>query len=487
MRSTFRHLIHALIFHLSIGSPLNAQDCTCLVNLEAMAGKIEANYAGFPAALKNKGQLAYDNALNIARQRAQKARSKRDCFESLQPYVRFFGDAHLGLNYLNISAKEYEQKVMPVDLVRSLKYFKNVAVQSIEGLWKNASNHRTLLIEYDPTQKGRYLGLLVTEDSLYKKGQVFYTFTGGAGKYVVHSIDHFSSNVLKAKQRGNLLYIDNTLWIRQAPFKINGKEAKELQMHARVKNHLYFDQPAEGVAYLKVTSFANNESQIDSFVQSHAATIQQSELLIIDLRGNGGGSTGWFSLMPFLHTQTFVQGVTETRISTDNKKQLEQYLQSTATMEVPEGMEKYFTKAFLENKLRELKQLETYQGDFFPVEGVNIPFDTVYPQPKAVALLVDEGTGSSAEYFMHLSKQSNKTKTLGRPTMGIMDYLGQSNPTPLPCPDLYLVIPTERSSWTATAPTNGTGMVPDILLDSIDELDWIDATIKIWKEDPWKK
>jgi hypothetical protein len=68
-----------------------------------------------------------------------------------------------------------------------------------------------------------------------------------------------------------------------------------------------------------------------------------------------------------------------------------------------------------------------------------------------------------------------------------MDYVGQSNPTPLPCPDLYLSIPTERSSWTSTAPTNATGMQPDVRLDPTDERKWIDATIQLWKNGEWKK
>jgi hypothetical protein len=61
-------------------------------------------------------------------------------------------------------------------------------------------------------------------------------------------------------------------------------------------------------------------------------------------------------------------------------------------------------------------------------------------KPKKIALIVDELCGSSTEYFFYLSKQSKKTARYGIPTMGMMDYEGMSNRTPLPYDKFILTI-----------------------------------------------
>ncbi|MCF0062693.1 hypothetical protein MUK70_00905 [Dyadobacter chenwenxiniae] len=40
----------------------------------------------------------------------------------------------------------------------------------------------------------------------------------------------------------------------------------------------------------------------------------------MDLRGNGGGNSGWTYLLPYFYTQPIVQGNTSLRLSPDNVK-----------------------------------------------------------------------------------------------------------------------------------------------------------------------
>lgn len=56
----------------------------------------------------------------------------------------------------------------------------------------------------------------------------------------------------------------------------------------------------------------------------------------------------------------------------------------------------------------------------------------------------------------------------------MMDYEGMSNITPLPYPNYYLTIPIVKSSWTNKNPIDKTGFKPDILLNKIDQVKWVE-------------
>lgn len=260
-------------------------------------------------------------------------------------------------------------------------------------------------------------------------------------------------------------------------------DEKRIEAYKKIEKGFFFHKPNTDVAYLKIESFTNNDAEVEAFVKKQDAVIRQTPYLIVDLRGNGGGSTGWISIVPYIYTNIIKQGKTHVRLSADNTPVLRQNIKGILDMEIAPDMKRYFTGEFMTNKKKEYEQLEHFQGNFFPTEGVNIPMDSVLTYPKKVALLVDEGTGSSCEHFFQLAKQSTKTVTFGRNTMGIMDYVGQSNPTTLPFQAFYLSIPTEKSDWTTQYLTNVKGMKPDVLLDPLNEDAWIDYVIQYFKKE----
>ncbi|HEY8920003.1 MAG TPA: hypothetical protein VIM87_26375, partial [Chitinophaga sp.] len=89
---------------------------------------------------------------------------------------------------------------------------------------------------------------------------------------------------------------------------------------------------------------------------------------------------------------------------------------------------------------------------------------------------VDGFCGSSTEYFIALSHQSKKVTTYGSNTIGMMDYEGMSNPTPLPYNKFILTIPITKSSWTDTKPIDQTGFTPDVPI-RLPENRWIDFIV----------
>ncbi|MBW8684366.1 hypothetical protein K1Y79_08475 [Chitinophaga sp. B61] len=113
---------------------------------------------------------------------------------------------------------------------------------------------------------------------------------------------------------------------------------------------------------------------------------------------------------------------------------------------------------------------------FYPIPAVSFPLDSVTKQPEKVAVVVNNFCGSSTEYFISLTNQSQKVITYGSPTIGIMDYEGMSNPTILPYDKFILTIPITKSSWTDTKPIDQTGFAPDVLL-TLPENKWIDFVL----------
>jgi hypothetical protein len=89
--------------------------------------------------------------------------------------------------------------------------------------------------------------------------------------------------------------------------------------------------------------------------------------------------------------------------------------------------------------------------------------------------------GSSTEYFLFLSRQSKKSISYGQHTIGMMDYEGMSNPTPLPYDGFILTIPIAQSSWTQTQPTNERGFQPDVVLN-MPQNQWLSALLEDLKK-----
>ncbi|WP_333864762.1 hypothetical protein, partial [Chitinophaga sp.] len=61
--------------------------------------------------------------------------------------------------------------------------------------------------------------------------------------------------------------------------------------------------------------------------------------------------------------------------------------------------------------------------------------------------------------------------------MGMMDYEGMSNPTPLPYSKFVLTIPIAKSSWTDKHPIDQTGFAPNVHI-RLPENKWIDFIVK---------
>jgi len=77
-------------------------------------------------------------------------------------------------------------------------------------------------------------------------------------------------------------------------------ENEELSTWKNNNNGLAFKKINAAVSYLKIPSFYDNDGKIQQLVAANDSTIRNTKYLVVDLRGNGGGNTGWVYFLPIL-------------------------------------------------------------------------------------------------------------------------------------------------------------------------------------------
>ncbi|HEV2669794.1 MAG TPA: S41 family peptidase [Gemmatimonadales bacterium] len=153
---------------------------------------------------------------------------------------------------------------------------------------------------------------------------------------------------------------------------------------------------------------------IDSFFGANSARLRTTPYLIVDVRGNGGGYTGSYdSLTPLLYTNPVHSEGADVWASARNIA----YYRSLADTN------------FLSPKDQEqmrvvLARMESHVDQFVEKASDSVMRrDTVYPLPRAVAVLVDSVCASSCEDFLLEARQSAKVTVLGvTNTAGVHDY-----------------------------------------------------------------
>ena len=454
--------LFALLIPLAFPYLLLAQQpsCNCLENLNEAITKTEANYAGFPTKVTTATKAAYETLINNLRTKADKENNQKNCFNIVKDYVRFFKDKHFSLTYLNKDDSDNEI----VNLDES--YFKtHRSSKDVEGIWTNPDSSITLGIKKIPGNEYKAI-ILKAKDEKLQKGLVYFSLKPHKKGYLLKQYNVFNSIDFYAKQRGGLLQLWNfALFGRTFPGEMTADEKKELNTWKNNNNGLDFKQLDKETSYIKIPTFFNNDNKIEKLVATNDKAIRNSKYLIIDLRGNGGGNSGWSFLLPYVITNPIKQDNPLLRISKDNVQLKRSELESFVKNPMPEEAKKYFPDEYVARLKKIYDELPTTKDTFYEIPGLTIPVDSVLSSPAKVALITDDLCGSSTEYFFQLMKQSKKTTRYGTNSVGMMDYEGPSSTTPLPCKSLILMMPVSKSSWTDKDPIDENGFTPDVKLN----------------------
>lgn len=465
-------MMNRLIFLLLwIPCGLQAQSCDCASNFEWLKQTFEKNDAGFAYALNLKGQDAYEQHNEQISQKIRNISKIADCGQALNEWLTFFRPGHLGVVQIAEEEKPNKSAIrnefinwesLEVDVKAFESYLSSKDVQDFEGIW-----------ETSPYKIGikkvgtNYVGFIIKADGTYwTEGQVKLKITVEQGRTsaVYYMKDHTAEHFKRAELLGNNYLQIGFITLKriypnlQEDAEVAQAVAQYIKSMEAVKP--YFEQLDSRTALLRIPSFDHRfKKLIDKVISAHKADILHTENLIIDLRNNGGGSDASFrELLPFLYTNP-IRTVGMMFLSTPLNNQRMLDFINKPEYGFDEEDKKWARAAY--------DTLSQHIGEFVNLDTslVSITtFDTIFPYPKHIGILINEGNGSTTEQFLLAARQSKKVKLFGTTTSGILD-ISNMYVVDSPCKEFRLYYALSKSLRIPEMAIDGKGIQPDYYLD----------------------
>jgi hypothetical protein len=463
------------ILSLTVNAFSQEKACNCLENLDKVIEKTEINYAGFPSAVTQKTISKYNNLIKKLKKSADATSIPKECFQIIKEYVVYFNDKHFDFEYAvnDDSNKEYRQ--ITESQFRST--YNKIKIGTIEGIWTNPDS--TIKLAIIPKTKNVYQAVILkSNDEKLPKGLVYSTITKTARGYTFDKYNWITPDYPLRVRNGLLFMWNFEIWGREYPAPMSSEEKTELSTWKSYNFGLGISKLNDNTTLLRIASF-NNDNKIREIIAKNDSLIRSSENLIIDLRGNAGGNSGWFYLMPYFYTNPIDQGASQLRLSAENIKRtlprIKSFLDNPPT---DASFKRNYTPELVAANKKAYQEIPQSKAAFYPIPSMMLTADSAAKTPGKIALIFDDLGGSSTEFFFYVSRQSKKVKRYGTPTYGMMDYMGMSEETKLPFSEFYLVIPDTKASWTDSAPINGKGFQPETNLGHLSYSKWISYVVE---------
>lgn len=238
---------------------------------------------------------------------------------------------------------------------------------------------------------------------------------------------------------------------------------KHLSISTTMNIYWTFELIDSNAILFRIPDFSwSSKPIIDSLIRTHYDLITKTPILIIDLRGNGGGiDYSYQELLPFLYTHPYEELGVEWLASTGNIEIFEKTLEAGT---VRKGHE--------EEMKKQIDVMKANQGSFVVTEETKtdtVRYDSVFRYPQKVGLIVNDFCASSCEQFVLAGKNSSKTTVFGTNTLGVLDY-SNSVPVSLTMKNITLRYPMTRSQRLPEYPIDNIGIEPDIRINLPDNL-----------------
>lgn len=439
--------------------PVRAQQtaCNCQQAMQTLIAKVESEYPGF--SIKTQNQAAYlDFKESLTKEAA--ALNNDLCPQILKKYIDFFKDPHLwvGSNGAPFSSSEAGiNEKLEIDIPAFIKQVKSDALEDVwmtEGYTVGLKKH----------EDGHYTGFIIeAESKSWQPGDVKFRLYPD-GKFVYYLMDRSKREGRYNIHYKTLLFQEEVgvVWTRQTSQPLTN----EVQEKRKELQGFYIKQITPQTSVFKLPSFEyHNLGLIDSLITSNKNILENTENLIIDLRGNPGGTTtAYQKLLPYISGSTIRHTSAEFLATETYINNLEAYKKT---------LDKNADTRSIDANIKTLRE---NLGKFvnFNLTGESFYTEKVVQgtkRPKHVLILANKGTGSSAEYFLFIAKQSKSVKIMGTPSYGALDY-GNAYLNELGCTGYQIFMPTYRALRLPDYPVDNIGIQPDIYVDpSVN--DWI--------------
>ena len=447
--------------------------CNCEENFKWVKETFEKNDAGFEYGLQQKGREAYEKHNNTILQKVKKATTREECGEVLKKWLFFFRKAHFSISPIyNAGNNDKKGEVSWQSLSVTEEQIKKASSNSndpFEGIWQIGAYTIGII-----KANNKYNGVILkSSNSVWKPGHIKLSIDKkGSGVYYLGDFSPYQ--FAKAEFIGK-----NTLRLGDFSLGRVYPELKDDDSIALYAKEMRVDNPfiqklSDKTLLFRIPSFnGSQKSFIDSILASNDRLIKATDNLIIDIRNNGGGDdVSYENIIPYFYTNP-IRIIAMQFLSTPlNNKRMEGYL---SIPDLSEKSRKEINAA--------LAILNANLGKFVNLNGGKLVetqmLDIVLPNPKNVAIIINQNNGSTAEQFLLAAKQSKKVKLYGVTTMGVLDI---SNMYFINSPNNefklgYCLSKTYRIPDMAI---DGKGIMPDYYIDkTIPDSQWLGFVQKI--------
>jgi hypothetical protein len=445
---------------------------SCGANMKWLIATFAENDAGYAYVVDAKGPAALEQHNARHELMAESADDSQACEDAMRSWLEFFRRGHIGVRAVEEpptsdspgeeALREYYGTfpIHDIDVEAFLEGMREIPANSIEGVWR----YGIYTVGITKAEGGEeYVGFVIEADGVYwHPGQVKLRFSEDRASEVLSGEffmrDHSARSIEPVRlMSDNILQAGFSTWRRVLPDSaLSADEAFYLE--SADAERPYFRALSDKTGYVRIPSFAYEDKiHIDAVIQDHGPEISARANLIIDLRGNGGGSdASYWSLLPLLYTNPIrVVGVEMLSTPLNNAKYAE-ILHDDAWSDD----DKAWIKDIYDRLNDDLGRFVSIAEHPVTVHEA----EQAMPTPERVAIIIDERNASTTEQFILASKQSLKTKLFGVATMGVLDF---ANVHQAHSPDGRFVL------WYATSitrrlphfPVDGIGLQPDYYLD----------------------
>ncbi|HSU17775.1 S41 family peptidase [Longimicrobium sp.] len=454
--------------------PSAAQSGDCPAALRFVADRVSGDYAGFETKVTPETRPSLDSATAAAERDAAGAATEAACLGVVSRWLGWFRDGHLSISStaprdagdtaaaaIRARFAGWERMDVTGDAVRT------GTRDPLEGVWESADGRYRLAV-LPHGSDGELAAVVLRADSVWwTPGQVKAVYRpAGEGAYETRFFlrDHSEQRFTSHLARGLLVGPVNAFTLRQvSPAPADALAPAE---YAATLNTAFAARQVEpGTVLLQIPNFDNSRSAtIDSLFAASAPLLRNARTLIVDLRGNGGGSDyNYRHLLPLLYTRPIVTVGAQARATPGNVAAYEALLTDSG---VPDGV-----KGSIRNSIAEMRR---YLGGWTPRRESTTRFRRPLPHPERVAVIVDGGCASTCEQFVLAARQSAKTTLFGARTAGVLDF---ANVISVPVPGTRLVLhqPTSRSGRLPADPVDPLGIAPAVPIPpgELFPVDWV--------------
>ena len=437
--------------------------CSCLADFDSLTSKLEADYVAFRMAVQGRpAEREYHRLVARLRPEAERANDEQ-CVTTLRRLTDWFRDGHLFITeYPTISGDSAGAAAAgrPIEprsesVLRRELASRRSRLDPIEGIWYGGGYRVAVVRNQKP---GRFRAIMLTADSGgWTPGQVRAEFRAlGEGGYTARywaqdqTLRHLDARIY----RNQLLHMPPFTWGREWP----ADSSRQAPLDPEDPRRPTYRSLGGGVELVSVPSHSpEHRARLDSLIAAHREAMERARLLIVDVRGDEGGSAGTTDgLRPFY-------GSGSRRPSPAGPWR-------PMVLSSPDNIRYFQQSGWAPDSV--VARMEAAPGAVIPLFRVP-PTDDDHPAasgsggPDQVAILMDRGTVSAGEAFVLSAIGFPRVTLFGEHTGGMIDY-GNVTMVRLACRPRGLLFGYPMIANSPDLPAgalNPTGVVPDVAID----------------------